>query len=290
MRVVLHVGAHKTGSSLVQRYLQQAPRRRMASGCAVIPRHHTNDLIGWGHAVVVRPERLRRRIEAEARRHADVLVISHESSLGRPFEPDRSGLYPNAAERIDALAGVCAGFDTRVVFYVRPVASFVESFYLQTVQEGATHSFDTWFAGIDGDSLSWGPIVDRLDAAFGRADVRIGDFGEIGLGQTSFLQGFLDRSGIMPWTTVRYRHRSNPSLSAAGLEIALQRNQGLREMEERAASRRDLQRRHSNRDAPRARPMPSDVRSRLDASTAADYATLAGRALGDRAANATATR
>ena len=276
MKVVFHVGAHKTGSSLVQTYLRRSARRRVASGTAVIPRHHVPELIGWGNAVLRHPDRLRRRIEAEARRRPAVLVVSDECSLGRPFEQGVPGLYPLAPELAAALACVGEGFDVRVVMYLRPIAGFVESYYLQTIQEGAAHTFDEWFAGIDAASLSWSTAVHGLDAAFGRPTVMIGDFREFESGQNHFLRRFLERAGITPWTAVRHRHQSNPSISQAGLNLALERNALLTTAEERRASRRYLQDRYSSLHSPRARPMPPHVRMELDSMTAAEYERLTG--------------
>lgn len=277
MRIVVHVGAHKTGSSLVQEYLRRSARRRVASGVAVIPRHHAHELIGWGVTVLRHPDRLRRRIEAEARRQPAVLVISDECALGRPFEESVPGLYPRAPERAAALARVCDGFDTRVVMYLRPIAGFVESFYLQTVQEGAAHTFEEWFAGIEADSLAWTTAVEGLGEAFGRRAVEIGDFREFGSGQNLFLRRFLERAGIAPWTTVRHRHRSNPSISQAGLELALERNALLTSVEERQASRRQLQNRYSNLDGPRAHPMPLQIRELLESMSGSEYEHLTRR-------------
>lgn len=278
MRIVYHVGAHKTGSSLVQTYLRRSPHRRVASGAAVIPRHHTNELIGWGDIVLRQPDRLRRRIEAEARREPTVLTISHERTLGRPFEKNTSGLYPRASDVVEALARLSAGFETKVIMYVRPIADFVESYYLQTIHEGATHGFEAWLAGIDAESLAWGPVIDHLDEAFGRQAVEVGDFREIQSGQNLFLRNFLKRAEIAPWTTVRYRYRSNPSISSAGLEFALERNSVLNTIEERRAWRTYLQTHFSNLDGPRARPMPPDIHDRLTSMTAVEYELLTQRA------------
>jgi len=288
MKIVYHVGAHKTGSSLVQTYLRRSAHRRVASGAAVIPRHHTNELIGWGNTVLRQPDRLRRRIEAEARREPTVLVISHERTLGRPFEQNTSGLYPRASDVVEALARVSDGFETKIVMYVRPIADFVESYYLQTIHEGASHTFDAWLAGIDTESLAWGPVVDQLDEAFGPQAVAVGDFREIESGQNFFLRNFLERAEIVPWTTVRYRYRSNPSISSAGLELALKRNSALNTVEERRAWRTYLQTHFSNLDGPRARPMPPDITDRLTSMTAVEYELLARRASDGMSARNTA--
>ena len=49
MRVVIHVGAHKTGTSLVQRYFNDDPQRTQALGIGFITRADTSQLLGWGN-------------------------------------------------------------------------------------------------------------------------------------------------------------------------------------------------------------------------------------------------
>lgn len=276
MRVVFHLGAPKTGTSLIQLYLRRAAARRVRRGTAVVPRHHTNELIGWGDTVVREPRRLRRRIEAEARRGARTLVISHEAGLGRPIESGR--FFPHAPELADALQKISRDFEPTVVFYVRPIPSFLESYYLQTIHEGDSHTFEAWLSGVDHGELSWRPLVAALDESFGPASVLLGDFGEIEPDQNRFLRGFLHRAGVPPWTVVRYRYRANPSISQAGLQVALTHHRPLRTPADRRVWRSELQSSFSNLDGARATPMPAALRDQLSAITCDEYDLLAARA------------
>ncbi len=201
-------------------------------------------------------------------------MISEECSLGRPFTTGTDGLYPLASEVGAALAAVSEGFDARVIMYLRPIDTFVESYYLQMAKQGATQTFDDWFAGVDPNLLSWRPAVEALRHSFGEDRVHVGDFREFENGQQAFLQRFLDRADIPQWNTLRYRHRSNPSVSQAGLEIALERNAELTTVAEQRASRRQLETAHSNVDGPPARPMPTGLRQLLRAATAGEYDQL----------------
>ncbi len=278
MRVVIHVGAHKTGTSLVQRYFSDQPRRTRARGIGLITRDDaSNRLVGWGDIVHEHPEILRSRLEEEMAKRPSVVFMSLENTLGRPFLPDRPGLYPDASRGVEGLAKACDGFDTHVVFYVRPIVDFLESYYLQTIQQGAWHSFQDWYDTLSGPH-SWTPAVTALDDTFGAHRVLVGDFGEIALGQNQFLQQFMTRAGLPQPPTVEYEPVRNRSLSARGLQIALSINPHLSSAQERRETRLFLQKHFSNQLEERARPIPEELRRAIQDETSAEYEALAARA------------
>jgi hypothetical protein len=277
MRVVIHVGAHKTGTSLVQRYFNDEPQKTRARGIRNIIRDDASQLVGWGDTLHEHPEALRSRLEKELAKQPSVVLMSHENTLGRPFLPDRPGLYPNAAWCAEGLAKVCDGLDTHIVFYVRPIADFLESYYLQTVHQGESHPFRDWYATLSGPHL-WTPVVEALDGAFGPDRVHVGDFTEITASQNQFLEQFMTRAGIPQPPVVDYEPVRNPSVSARGLEIALAINPYLSSARERKETRLFLQRHFSNQQEDRARPMPEDLRRSVTEQTAAEFEALAARA------------
>jgi len=279
MAVILHVGAHKTGTSLIQKYFRDRPIHPADPRVAAVPRSDTNHLIGWGQHVLERPELLRDRIDAEVQTGPADVLISHENTIGAPFDAQHPGLYPHAAEIGAALARLCDGLDGRLVLYVRPLADFVESYYLQTIQQGAWHSFDEWFATVEAPALSWVQLVAGLQDAFGAQRVVVGDFTEISGGQDEFLRRFIVRTGMPVPSEVRYRPVRNASISARGLVIARQINRHLTSTQERKAARKFLQDNFSNRAGDRATPMPDDVRDALERQDAAEYAELSKRSL-----------
>jgi hypothetical protein len=274
MRVVIHVGAHKTGTSLVQRYFNVDAERNQALGIGFIERADISLLLGWGNKP---PELLRGRLEEEAARRPSVILTSHENTLGRPFMPDRAGLYPDATQGAESLAKACDGFDTHVVFYVRPIADFLESFYLQTIHQGAWHSFPEWYESLTG-THAWTPAVEALEHAFGAERVILGDFAEISAGQNQFLRQFMIRAGIPQPSTIDYERVHNPSISARGLQIALGINPHLHNARERRVTRLFLQKNFSNQVEDRARPMPADLRQSITDQMASEYERLAARA------------
>ena len=274
MRVVIHVGAHKTGTSLVQRYFNDDHQRNQALGIGFISRADISPLLGWGNNP---PEAVRSRLEEEAARRPSVILTSHENTLGRPFLPGRPGLYPDASRGAEGLAKACDGFDTHVIFYVRPIADFLESFYLQTIHQGSSHSFQAWYESLSGPH-GWTPAVEALEHAFGADRVILGDFIETTAGQNQFLRLFMIRSGIPQPPTVDHQRIENPSISARGLDIALRINPHLHTDRERRVTRLFLQEHFSNQVEDRARPMPEGLRRSITGQMAAEYERLAGRA------------
>lgn len=252
-RVIAHLGAHKTGTSLIQKYMRDRPEQIEPWGIAAISRSDTNLLIGWGQNLLDHPERLTERL-ADATVGDDAprrLVFSHENSLGRPHQPSGDHLYPDAAVRIEALAEILRPYDHRVIFYLRPQWSFLESYYLQLIQQGEAFSFDVWLDRLDFDRVSWRPVVTALRAAFGPERVAIGDFEEIRQGQESFLRGFFQRIDSEIDIQPEYAAIRNVSISQKGLDIALAANPFMRSPEEKGAMRDFLQKHFNNTKSPR---------------------------------------
>lgn len=251
-RVVVHIGAHKTGTSLIQKFLRDQPEKVEAADIRYINRTDMNDYVAWGSHLIDDPDRFRGRILEEMRAGpTGVVVASHENTLGRPLVEGVADLYPTAPERAKALDTVLAGLDFTVVFYLRPIPSFLESYYLQTVHQGAYHSFDEWVSRYPVSEMTWRPVVETLYDTFGHERVVIGDFNDIKAGQTAFIDSFFAQVGLAGRIDPDYDARRNFSISGRGLELALRINPYLRTARERKQTRKFLQKRYSNSTFPR---------------------------------------
>ncbi len=270
--VALHPGAHKTGTSLIQKFMRDRPQEMQQMRAVAIPRADCSTLIGWGQVPRDRPELLREAVLAAAGgqgsptpargRHPSrwwrsaprpprTVIVSHENSLGPPFRGRTPGLYPSARECAQAIASSIGEMDLRVIYYIRSQEDFLESYYLQTVHQGGTATFEEWVSQLDVPSLSWAPAVTALGEVFGAGRVMVRDFAEIRRGQNEFLSSFLRSCdpGLDP--SVDYRPRRNISVSQQGLDLALAMNPLLRTPEERKAVRTFLQANFSNATGPR---------------------------------------
>jgi len=250
--VVFHVGAHKTGTSLLQKYMRDNRRRLQLRGIYYLARSEMNDLVGWGRPLVEHPEALDARISAiTGNLLYRTLVTSHENTLGRPIASGGDHMYPKAAPMVDALGRLLAPYRSKVFLYVRPQAEFIESYYLQLIHQGNTFTFAEWIDSLDLDRLSWVPLADMLIEALGGERVEIIDFGEIRLGQNRFIESFFRRIDPSFDFEVDYKPRRNPSVGDKGLRLALAANPHLKTGAEKKAMRVFLQKRFSNVDYPR---------------------------------------
>jgi hypothetical protein len=254
--VVLHFGAHKTGTSLVQKYMRNRSSLCVTNKVYALPRGEGNKCIGWGRPEQLEKgrEELLRKIEQAAAHGADYYVISHENSIGPPFIPRSEDLYAHR-KRVLALRAELEGNDFRVVYYIRSQADFLESYYLQTVHEGSTKEFDHWRRRSEPSSLSWRPVYETLCDVFGGKNVVLRSFEkDIAQGQASYLKNFF--ASFMPvnsasWGNFKYRKVHNPSVGDKGLAMALAINRFRETREERKAIRKFLQNHFSNRSYPR---------------------------------------
>lgn len=276
-RLIVHAGAHKTATSLVQKFARDKPDALARLGWRFIGRGDCNEYIGWGDALERQASALRERITSElAVDGAHAVLLSHENTLGRPFIPGEPGLYPRAAANLRALAAATGGhgWDTTVVLSIRPQSSFIPSYYLQHVHEGGFRLFHDWLADLELSGLSWGPVIAAAEREFGQERVVVVDFRRIQEGQRAFLRAFFEAIDPTLDLDTDYRPLRNPSISAKGLQIALAANPFLSTREERQAFRKFLQSQFSNRDYPRPALLDPDTRARLDAQYGDEYEAI----------------
>jgi hypothetical protein len=275
----LHIGAHKTATSVLQRYLRNNEPEHRRLGVLYLRRSELSRHIGWGERLIADPAPLtarmtRFRFDPRFR----VLIGSYENLMGRPFPEGGDGrLYPNATRNIKALDRALPGTACKVVLSVRPQPDFLESYYLQTVHEGGHENFADWLKRVDLGALSWRPIVDALHATFGRDRVEVVDFRLIEDGQAAFLRHLLTRIDPRLDLPIDPSGMYNRSISARGLAMALAANPHLRTGAERSALRRFLQEHFSNVDFPRPVLFSPEEKAELWARYRADYEDLVAR-------------
>ncbi len=295
--LVLHLGAHKTATSLLQKYMQSRPAEMQRVRAVAVRRGASNDLIGWGGVPGRRPELLREAVLAAGRRPYRIagkyalpsglaafagltprtVVVSHENSLGRPFRGTGRPLYPHAATCAQGLAGSVGDLTSRVVYYIRSQDEFLESYYLQTIHQGGTDRFRDWLAGVDTAQVSWVPVVDGLVAAFGAERVVVRDFAEIRQGQNEFIASFLRTCDPRIEPRVDFPARKNRSISQHGLDVALAMNPLLANWEERHLARVFLQNHFNNTTGPRPVLLDEDEKATIRERYAAENADLVAR-------------
>lgn len=285
-RVVLHLGAHKTGSTSLQAMMAVNAGVLARRDIAVVPQYlpfaegERAGPRGYRSVVRARLTRLARPRHADEQEDrareideirtslgpeslgARVLWISDEDLLGRRL-PRTRRLYPKARRMLATLKELLPVDDIEVVLYVRELASFVESCYVQHVQMQHPLSAEDALAGIDLDALDWTLVARMLAREVGPSRVTVRRFETIHEGFEAFARTFVsqvtDPAGL-DLSPVD----ANPSLSAIGCELALAM-QPLVDAEQWRAIRRFLQRYFSTRSHPRLRLFDDEQRARLRA-------------------------
>lgn len=243
MRLVLHVGAHKTGTTLIQQVLRQ--RRKALLDAGVFFTEHQDplalevrllnairamsDIPNPGPGISARFARYFSLVrEVGGNSNAGVAVMSSEELLG--YSLPRSAeevetvdaLYGNAGVACRVIAETSGMDEVIPVLYIRDQAGWLESQFRERIKMGGSQSFDEFLSYTDLAKLSWEPVVDQIREAFGQVLVRRYDLSAVGA--VSFVESFLDivSPGVgkdidVPALGGAY---SNESLSAVGVELA----------------------------------------------------------------------
>jgi hypothetical protein len=277
---VFHVGAHKTGTTLVQQYLLSNRESLARRGVRHVSRAELSPAIGWGEVLRREPAQLAEHLTSfRTNPWYRVFVASHENIIGHPFIRGGRSLYPDADANAAALANVLKPFRAKVVLTVRPQHELLESYYLQSINLGGHDSFGKWLARIDLDAISWQPVIDQLHDRFGANGVEVVDFAVIQQGQEHFLRHVLCRMHARLDRDVTYTRMRNPGLSGKGLSMALAARPYLHTPEERALVRSFLQRHFSNAQHPRPVLLTDRQRVELNERYDGEYAALVGQGI-----------
>ena len=227
--LVLHVGAHKTGTTLVQKALRANGEAFAKRGYDVLNRNEYEDLTEGYHS------RWRRQgaslgnvtkafeMVRDAATH-DSLIISHEDLLASVHSFRTGPLYAPADNILRIAHKVLEPERTTVLLYVRRQDRFVESSYLQTVRMGSTKTFAKFMEPVLTENLRWDRLVEKIkDSVPADADVRVNYFESIKeLRSRPFIREFFEQTGVgvlpkFPFNT----DAVNRGYSDAALKLAL---------------------------------------------------------------------
>jgi len=169
-QVSLHLGAHKTATTHLQRSLSRAHRRLSQHGVAL---HVAEKLRTQGIIIppnvqeFATPDQIAKwRVHfAAAAEGFEKLIVSDENLLGahhRPGLPPNLKMYKTAAARLDVLQQVFAGTETRVFLAVRNPTDYLESSFSQSLIHGRWAPVEKFLQSAPVSSILWAPIVRGL--------------------------------------------------------------------------------------------------------------------------------
>lgn len=169
-RLIVHVGAHKTGST----YLQSVLRNNL-------------ELLGT-HGIHYEPSffvpladlRKRTPLDREGVQHFRSLV-SEVAALGEKAvvlsAEALSGRYDRGYSNVENIASdlrqVTEGIDTHVILFTRRQDTFLESLYHQEIKRGRSMSFRSYLRKCDSHVFKWTRLADAYCSAFGGDELSV---------------------------------------------------------------------------------------------------------------------
>lgn len=180
MKVLVHLGVHKTATTFIQSQLANN-RQALAkkgfgmAGIWAVRKRFTNlfDRLAWIDPVwrfLTRPA-LRRRLETILGENEGIhtFLLSDENlagTIGANYFFGR--LYPFAGMRARILAGVLAEHDVRYFLCIRRYPDYLVSSWLQLASKGKPPAFEKYIEKFSPEGRGWAELVADLARAVGR--------------------------------------------------------------------------------------------------------------------------
>lgn len=169
LHIALHVGAHKTATSHLQRSLQKNRSLLAGHGVAFIPTHHYRELLAPLHKELMSSgaaEALRQQADPlikGAARGAGRMIISDENIMGQlPRIAKDDTLYPWGRWRVANAAALLENHDLSLFLSIRNPATYLPSAYSESLLHMPYRSFRGFLSPFTPDALRWSSVVEGL--------------------------------------------------------------------------------------------------------------------------------
>ena len=288
MKVFIHLGSWKTGTTLIQMQLRAAEKALEKLGSRFVDQNsegHKSFRPLYAKAINALTSNgptsatYKRARDASYRafrkltkdRNQYDAIYSWEPFLGHPLYAATDRLY-HTSETVTWFEGLADEYDFKFRFYTRSQADFLESIYAQEVRKGRFISGidDFLRQHVDGRSLSWLTVCDPLHECFGERFTAV-PFEVIKEGTDVFLDSFFDWALSKP---IEYTiDHANPSFSAKAVELALA-SYPLLDRKEILVMEKFLVKNFSNLTHPAARFLNSERRAEIVESVRDDNEIL----------------
>ena len=196
--ITLHCGLHKTGSSSIQVALRSVRIRKGNVHLPVSGMDQSED--AWRYRLA---------------NLGDNDVLSNENLLGSPFDG-----YGTAERRAALLKDSLSGRGFQLIWYIRPQLSWLQSVYLQGVQQGSSETAEGFLSRcLMSPSLNWSHLWDVLESTGAQAVVP-----RAYVPSRNVVSDFLNLCGHGVPTTKQAELRVNTSISPAQAVIMRELN------------------------------------------------------------------
>jgi hypothetical protein len=185
MDIILHVGAHRTGSTSFQHYIRGNRSRLMAEGTALWEPHMLRKGVFDGLFAAPRMlngRNLQRRAMGRVRLHAaqaqragaERLLVSEENMIGAPRACLRAAsLYPAIGERMARLDAAFEGGITRVVMCIRAQDLWWSSIAAFGLARGHQLPDAVRLEALATSPRTWRDVITDLSCALPQAEIKI---------------------------------------------------------------------------------------------------------------------
>jgi len=235
-RVFLHIGAHKTATTTIQRNIKKN-RDVLALKYDIYVfddgEIYNSDL--GAHFKKISQGKLsddkfdasivKARCYLESRLdeiNNDKILISWEGFLGHSSLDHYEGIYTHIDSVTESIRRIFGNHTLRILTVIRRQDDFIESCYLQQIKEGRSLSFSEFFEKIDISKLSWLELMDSLNKVFPNR-LAVCTFERIKTDGTEvFLEYCLSKLFEFEIDAVDFAivNRANASLSEKGVDIS----------------------------------------------------------------------
>ncbi|SFK83267.1 hypothetical protein [Shimia haliotis] len=235
-RVIVHIGAQKTGSTSLHRFLKlnqealagrvdiRVPTkgsltRELGKTCAMYslkPAAHKTSLVN-----------LLGQVRAELEGDERVCIISHENIIGAMMgRRDVRALYPRAGEIMGLIEAELAPFKPDYVFYTRERDGWLKSVYNQAVKSDSYAGTKAQFEAEVAEARDWSAVAQEIADVVGKDRLSVFALEEETTPERPGQQ-LLKLAGLTDDeinTLAPLAGRSNQSLNAGSLEFMRQLN------------------------------------------------------------------
>jgi len=224
MDVTLHVGAHRTGTTTLQRFLEANRSHLAAQGIGVWGPRRTRD--GLFAGLVKAPNRITvedmkrgdrstglirvelARAELAGLRH---MIVSEENMIGSmENNVNLRRLYPHAKVRIERFAGAFGTGCSRILLTIRSYDRHWASTLGFCLKIGYNLPDATLLKALVAQPIRWSRIVRDISTAFPEAEIIVSPFeGMVGLPEHQ-LETLLGFAPAGPFSATREWHNASP--------------------------------------------------------------------------------
>ena len=201
-RIILHVGRSKAGSTTIQDFCRAARQELAAHGVDYVMFGHLKDaepgIPGFGN--------FEELAAFTATNPGRTVLVSNEFMFAWPIEFSRSG------------AAALTGYDVKIVIYLRPYDSWVQSAYTEETRHGRNvRAIDGFMDGYPLRTSAWG-YLEGWGESFGWDRLHLGSLAPGGLEGDDLMIDFAHALGVPPASVPVPRRNTAPS--QAVLELA----------------------------------------------------------------------